>query len=358
MKVALVAPSSVRCSSSVERRVEALARGLAHAQVEVEVVKADPAIRSIRASERDGVVTVRFPAANHGLGLGAAPGLWEYVRQHAGCWDVVHLHAYRGPFSVATGGELSRRLIFTPHAPIQRLMRWPYAPIVGAIVDRAARIVALSRAEAELIRNIFPRAAQRVESMPMGVDTAAIEAARPLDHPAQVVVAGGRLERRLERAIAAMASLDRQFRLVILGDGSATRRLQRYAHDLRVSERVDFMGHTSASLHYRWLRTARVFVTLTNADASGSELLEALTAGAAVVASNVQAHREAAELTAGSGVRFVEPECSPLELADAIAEVAEAGLPADAGLKIPSPRSVATSMLGLYGSLNGVGVAQ
>ena len=48
----------------------------------------------------------------------------------------------------------------------------------------------------------------------------------------------------------------------------------------------------------------------------------------------------------------------PLELADAIAEVAEAGLPADAGLKIPSPRSVATSMLGLYGSLNGAGVAQ
>jgi glycosyltransferase involved in cell wall biosynthesis len=356
MKVALVAPGSVRCSSSVERRVEALARGLAQARAEVELVKADPGLRSLHFSEQDGIVTARFPAASHGLGFAAAPGLWEYVRQHAGSWDVIHLHASRGPFSVATGGVLSRRLVFTPHAPIQRLMRWPYAPIVRAIVDRAAGIVALSRGEAELIRDIFPRAAPRVETMPMSVDTSAIEAATPLEYPGQVVLAGGRLDRRLERAIAAMASLDQRFRLVILGDGSAARRLQRYAHDLRVTERLDFVGQASASLHYRWLRTARVLVTLTDGEASGSELLEALAAGAAAVASDLEAHREAAEVTGGSGVRFVEADCSPLELADAIAEVAS--VPPAARLSTPSPQAVGESMLGLYGSMVGSGVAR
>jgi glycosyltransferase involved in cell wall biosynthesis len=356
MKVGLVAPSSIRSSSSTERRVEALAGGLAQAGADVEVVKADPVIRFLQVSEQDGVRTARFPAASHGLGFSASPGLWEYVRHQARSWDVVHLHASRGPFSVATGGVLSSRLVFTPHAPIQRLMRWPYAPIVRAIVDRAARVVALSRAQAELIRGVFPHASARVETMPLTVDTAAIEAARRLEHPGEVVVAGGCLDRRLERAVAAMASLDRRFRLVVLGDGPSARRLQRYAHDLRVSERVDFVGPVSAELYYRWLRTARVLVTLTEGEASGSELLKALTAGAGAVASDVEAHREAAEVTGGTGVRFVTPECSPLDLADAIADAAESRIPPAARLRIPSPQAVADTMLGLYRSLVDPGV--
>lgn len=353
MKVALVAPRSTRCSSSLERRVEALARRLAGQGTDVELVTQDPGVRSLRVTERDGVVTRRFPATSRGLAFAAAPRLREHVRQGADTWDVVHLHAARGPFTVATGGVASRRLIFTPHAPIQRLLRWPYAPVVRAVIDRAARIVPLSGVEAELIRDMFPHVANRVQAMPMAVDAAAIQAARPLYYPGRLVLEGGPLGRRTERVIAAMASLDQRFRLVILGRGPATRRLQRYADDLRVAGRVDFVGRVSPSLYYRWLRTARVLVTLTEREPSGAELLEALAAGTSAVAADVAVHREAAAVADNVGLRFVAPECSPLELADAIAAAAEVDIPSSARLRIPSGEAVAETMLALYRSLIG-----
>ena len=52
MKVALVAPGSVRSSSSLERRVGTLARGLARDGVEVEVVAQDPTLQSLRLTAR------------------------------------------------------------------------------------------------------------------------------------------------------------------------------------------------------------------------------------------------------------------------------------------------------------------
>jgi len=352
MKVGLVAPGAVRSSSSLERRIVTLAGGLAHLGIEVEVVAQDPALRSMHASRHDGVVLVRFPATRHGLGFATSPPLWEYVRRHVGSWDIFHLHAARGPFGVAAGAAPSLPLVFTPHACIQRLMRWPHAPAVRAVLDRAARVVALSSAEAELIRGLFPHAAHRVEAMPPAVDLMKIRAAAAFDYPGHAVVASGPLDRHLERAIAAMAALDEYFGLVILGNGSATRRLERYAGDLDVRGRVLFAGGAPASVYYRWLRTARVVVTLADGEPSGSELVEALAAGAAVVASDINVHREAVGASAVEArVRFVEPDCSPLELADAIADLAAAGAAPGDAPAIPSEVTAAETMVALYQSL-------
>jgi glycosyltransferase involved in cell wall biosynthesis len=359
MKLALVASSFAPRLGSLERQVEALARGLARRGVDVEVVTQDGLVRSPRGSEHDGVIITRFPTTLGRPRHAMAPALWEYVRRTARSWDVVHVHTSSGALGLALGGMASRRLVFTPHARIQRLARWPYGPMARAVVERAARTVPLSGVEAELIRGMFPRAANRVRVVPAGVDIVAIEEASPLAYPGRVVLAVGRLERceRVERTIAAMASLDQRFRLVILGEGPATRRLRRYADDLRVSERVDFAGGVSISVLYRWLRTARVLVALTDEEASGLPILEALTAGASAVASDVPVHREVASFAAGAGVRFVAPRCSPLQLADAIADVAEIRVPHSARSKIPSAHAVVESMLAIYGSLTGPRIA-
>jgi glycosyltransferase involved in cell wall biosynthesis len=353
MRLALVTPSFVPRSGSLERHVDALARGLALRGVDVEVVTQDPLVRSPWVSHDDGVVIRRFPTTIGSPRHAMAPALWEYVRRTARSWDIVHVHASRRSLGLAVSGTASRRLVFTPHAPIQRLARWPYVAMARAVIERAAHTVPLSGVEAELIRRTFPRAANRVRAVPVGVDRVEIQRAAPFEHPGLVVLAVGCVERceRVERTIAAMAGLDDRFRLVIVGDGPAIRRLRRYAADLRVSERVDFVGAVSVAVLYRWLRTARVLVTLSDADASALSLLEALTAGASAVASDVPVHREAAAFTAGAGVRFVDPHCSPLQLADAIADVAERPLPASATLKIPSAAGVVESMLALYGSL-------
>jgi glycosyltransferase involved in cell wall biosynthesis len=359
MKVALLASAFDPCSSSLERHVLALARGLARQGVEVDLVAQDTAGRSPRVSEENGLVIRRFPAASRGVRFAATPALREQIRHTAESSDVLHIHARRGPLAVAAGGLASSRLVFTPHAPIQRLMRWPYAPMLRSIAERGAHILTLSHAEAELIRDLFPRAADRVLTMPRGVELDAIQTARPFENPGRVVLAGGSLagNGHVERVIAAMASLDVRLRLVVIADAPSATRLQRYANDLRVGERVDFVLRAPTPVLYRWLRTARVVVTLRDREPSGVELLEALAAGASVVASDTATHREAASLVGGAGVQFVSPESSPLQLADAVAHAAEEDVSSAAQVLIPSDQAAAEDVLAVYRSLGVGGVA-
>ena len=357
MKLALVSSSFEPRSGTVARHVDALSRGLAGRGVEVEVVTQDGSIRTPQVVVRDGVCIRRFPTSIGRLRFGLAPGLWEYLRRTAGSWDVVHLHSSHGAVGLAVGGVPSSRLVFTPHVPVQRLVRRPYGHVARAVIERAAHTVSLSGVEAELIRSSFPRAADRVRGLPTGVDVREIQAASPVAYPGEIVLAVGRLERceRLERTIAAMAGLDPRFQLVIAGDGPGMRRLRRYAGDLRVSGRVHFAGAVSGPAYYRWLRSARVFVTLCDLEPSGFQVLEALSAGASVVASDVPVHREAAWFTSGNGVRLLSSQCSPLELSDAIADIAGVRVPAEAQGTIPAAEAVVAKLLPLYRSLTGGG---
>lgn len=359
MKVTLLASAFDPCSGSLERHVLALARGLALHGVEVELVAQDAAARSRSVSKENGVVIRRFPAASRGMRFAATPALREQISHAAESSDVLHIHARRGPLAVAAGGVASPRLVFTPHAPIQRLMRWPYSAVLRTLAERGAHILTLSRADAELIRDLFPGAAGRVLATCRGVERDAIRTASPFEHGGHVVLAtGGRAENGpVERVIAAMAGLDARFRLVVIADPQSAVRLHRHANDLRVGERVEFVLRAPTPALYRWLRTARVVVTLRDGDASGSELLEAITAGAAVVASDTVAHREAAAVVGGAAVRFVSPECSPLQLADAVAMAAEEGVPPAAEALIPSDRTTAEDVLAVYRSLDAGGIS-
>jgi glycosyltransferase involved in cell wall biosynthesis len=154
----------------------------------------------------------------------------------------------------------------------------------------------------------------------------------------------------VDRAIAAMAGLAPTFELVVIGDGSAHRRLVGHAADLQVSSRVRFAGPVSDGDLHRWLRTARLVVTLSEQEAFGHQVLEGVAAGAQVVASDIPAHREAGEYVSDLGVTFVSPEGSPLEVADAIRSAVT--IPAAPPARpLPSWSDVVDATLALYEQL-------
>jgi glycosyltransferase involved in cell wall biosynthesis len=132
-----------------------------------------------------------------------------------------------------------------------------------------------------------------------------------------------------------MASLDDEFRLVVVGDGPARDRLQAFADDLRVSSRIQFTGPISDAMLHRWLRTARVVVSLPGEWSSGAAVTEACAAGVSVVASDLPIQRHAAERV-GGGVIFVAPRGSPLDVADAIEEASQLSV-------IPNPDLLSSS---------------
>jgi 1,2-diacylglycerol 3-alpha-glucosyltransferase len=356
MRVALVASSFLPELGRLERRVDQLARGLARHGATVEILTQGPAQATFEHCEG---VTVRcFPTAVGPLRFAVAPKLWEVLRLTSGGFDLVDVHTRLAPLAVAVGRTRVRRLVFTPGAPMEVFLAWPYTRASRALIASASQIVCHSATQRDLLYRALPGAAQRIRVVPDGVDTEAIAAARPFDTPAPVVLAVDRLDRPggAGRAIAAMPSLDPKFRLVVVGDGPARDRLRAFAEDLRVASRVRFVGAVPDAILYRWLKTARVVVTLAAEGGSGSQVTEARAGGASVVASDLPSHRSAAEGPGGGHVIFVPPNGSPLDVADAIEEAAGVSVLSSAralGDLPPSCESVIDSTWLLYMQLIG-----
>jgi glycosyltransferase involved in cell wall biosynthesis len=329
MKIALVAASYSPGVGGLARHVDRLARGLAERGADVEVLAPRWLHRAERPVGWDGVLVHRFSEEIEPLRFTTATPLWNALRFAVDSRDVVHVHIDKVPLSLTVARARFHRMVLTPHAPLHSLSAWPYSRAVRTLVASSDRILCLSAAERAVLGKMVPPATGRIDVLPAGVDATAIAATPPYGSPGKVLVAVGALERhrRVDRVIAAIASLDPSFRLRILGDGPDRYRLEGYAADLQVRPRVDIAGPVSDAVLYRWLRTARVMVALAQQESSGVHILEAVAAGVPVVASDIPVHREVAEQIGEGRVIFVPPAGSPLEVADAIAEASHiAGL--------------------------------
>lgn len=350
MRVALVASTFLPELGRLERRVDQLARGLARRGAEVEILTQGPGRSTVHQSEG---VTVRcFPTAVGPLRFAVAPSLSDRLRLTAGAFDVVDVHTRNAALAMAVARTRVRRLVFTPGAPVDAFLGWRYARATRAFIGSTAQIVCHSEVERNLLCRAVPGAADRTRVVPDGVDVKALRAAKPFPTAGVVVLAVDRLDGLtwVRRAIAAMPSLDPEFRLVVVGDGPARDRLLAYAADLGISARVQFAGAVSDAVLYRWLRTARVVITLAGEHGSGSQVTEAGAAGVSIVASDLPIHREAAERPGGSHVIFVAPKGSPLDVADAIEEAARVSV-LPSVFSRPSWQTVVDSTMTLYEGL-------
>jgi glycosyltransferase involved in cell wall biosynthesis len=349
MNVALVAPPSAAHPGALERHVRTLARGLVSHGVAVELLSQgrDPGTTGV--SEVDGVLERRFAASLRNRHLPIAPALSEYLRRTS--FDLVHAHYTHPLLALAAARARPERLVVSPLAPMERLLRWPYSGATRAAVHLATQTICMSHSDAALLSRAIPIATNRVRVLPQGVDVGAIRRARPFPEVSSLILTVGRLvrQKRVDRAIAAIAGLRPSFELIVIGDGPARRRFKAYAADLQVSSRVRFAGWVSDSDLHRWLRTARLLVTLSEQEAFGLQVLEGLAAGIPVVASDIPAHREAASF-ARAEVTFVSPEGSPLEVVDAILNATTTRV-LETEAPIPSWADVVDATLELYEEL-------
>jgi glycosyltransferase involved in cell wall biosynthesis len=356
MRVALVASSYLPERGRLERRVDELARGLAKRGAEVEILTQGAAQHP--PEHREGVIIRRFPTMAGPLRFHGAPRLRDRLRVASPPFDVVDVHTRHLPLAMSVASSRVHPLVVTPGVPMEAFANWRHAGATRAVLGAATQIVCSSEIERGLVCRIVPEARHRTHVLPDGVDVAALRAARPFDIDDLVVLAVDRLDPAtgVGRAIAAMPSLDPEFRLIVVGDGPARARLSAFAADLRISSRVRFVGAVSDDLLFRWLRTARVVVTLPGDRGSGSLVTEARAAGVALVASDLPVHRQAAERPGLGTVVFVAPRGSPLDVADAIEEAAR--LPSSSSTALltssaPSWESVVDSTWRLYRRLAG-----
>jgi glycosyltransferase involved in cell wall biosynthesis len=182
--------------------------------------------------------------------------------------------------------------------PSTSLQRVP-APIRGAIragmralYPRADAVVALSRGVGDELARMIPGVAGRLAVIPnAGMDAAvappAVRAPRPPD-AAPVLVACGRLvpQKGYPVLLRALARVREQVpaRLQILGEGPLRAELGELAASLGVDDAVAFEGFQADPA--AWMGAADVFVLSSQYEGFGNVIVEAMAAGAPVVATD------------------------------------------------------------------------
>jgi glycosyltransferase involved in cell wall biosynthesis len=106
----------------------------------------------------------------------------------------------------------------------------------------------------------------------------------------------------------------------IIGRGADQDRLAALAATLRHSSDVRILTGVGTPELHRWYRTAAVYVGLSRNEAQSIGTLEAAAAGAAIVASDIPAHRETASYV--RGIELVPIDAGPHEVATAIRRAA------------------------------------
>jgi glycosyltransferase involved in cell wall biosynthesis len=362
MRIAIVCAHYAPFAGGVESHVEEIAHRLADQGETVEVLTHldDPGLP--RTEMREGVLVRRHKVPVTSQHFPVSPAVWAALIRERHRYDVVHAHGYHSAAPLAATMAGASPLVFTPHyhgtghSPLRKAIHVPYRAAGAAIAARSQRIICVSRAEADLFLTHFPSARPRVTVIPNGVDLDRITGARAYPTAGAVVVTGGRLQsyKQVDRIVEAMALTPPELRLVVTGDGPERGALEALADERGLRERVRFIGRVEPERLYRWYASAEVFCSMSSNEAMPVTILELLAAGARVVASDIPAHRDIRDRTAGA-ITIVPLDADPETLARALTRARnEPSAPAQ---RIPTWDEVTARTLDVYRELASAAVA-
>lgn len=175
-------------------------------------------------------------------------------------------------------------------------------------IERASALICISQATADDLADVYPGAEQRSRVIHLGVDT------KPQDHPPPALSGvrpfflfvgergGYKNFPALAKAFASSTLLAPDYQLVCCGGGALTRAERAQLAALGIGSRVRQVRANDQSLDSLY-RSATALVYPSVCEGFGLPLLEAMTRGCPVLASQAAALRE----VAGPAARFFDP---------------------------------------------------
>jgi glycosyltransferase involved in cell wall biosynthesis len=239
--------------------------------------------------------------------------------------DLVHAHWTLSGASASAGRPVHRRpVLATLHgSDIFRVTKSPVgAWLTRQVLLRADRVMAVSRALMDpAVRLGVPP--NKFVVIPDGVDTGRFTPIPSSEREDIVLFVGSLIERKGARhLLAAMPEVFRSlphYRLVLVGDGPQEQMLKALAEDVRISDRLSFLGFQPQEEVRRWMQKARLLALPSLEEGLGVVLLEALACGTPVVASRVDGIPEVISPEVGALV----PPADPAALGAAIRRMLE-----------------------------------
>ena len=206
--------------------------------------------------------------------------------------DIVHIHSPY-PLGEVSAWLLQRRapLVITHHSDVVRQQGWLrlYGPLLHRVLRTVDRIVATSPRYIETSPWLGP-VREKCVVVPLGVDHRRFAPPPdPFDGPSTLLFVGRlRYYKGLDTLLEALTNLD-DVHFTVVGDGPMRSPWERMAADLRIAERVRFVGQVDDADLPSFYHQAHLYVLPANAraEAFGIALMEAMASGLPCITTEV-----------------------------------------------------------------------
>ena len=264
----------------------------------------------------NGVRVVRFSRGTIGR-TGFHPRVWDFLMNAdvAKSFDIVHVHGYHTLIAYEAGLFCNSHhipFVFTTHyhgkghTDARDVLFHAYGLVGKRLYDWCDKAVCVSQYERSLVARDFQVDEEKYIIIPNGgKDYPPLDVQRRRD----VVLYVGRLVdyKGLDHVLQAMSMLKKEARhieLRIVGDGPDKDRLEGIARTLGLEKQVVFVGRIPEEELNREYRTAAALVLLSNAEAYGLVVAEALTCGTPCIVTKAAALTEFTEEPGCFGVDY------------------------------------------------------
>lgn len=359
----MVTPRSPLGQGGVERHVREVSTRMAAAGIEVEVLCADAEIERERAELHAGVLVRTVRAWPRGRDYFLAPAVWSRI--DPAVWDIVHVQSYHTLVApLAMGRALRCRLpyVVTFHggghsSQARNRLRGMQMRLLGPLLRRAARLVAVARFEIEEYGSMLRIPGGRFALIPNGTELEPADESLPAAEPEGTTLATiGRLERykghhRVLDALPTVLRQDPSARLLVVGTGPYEAELRRRAEELGVDRAVEFTSVEPGDPGgmAKLLGGVSVVVLMSEFETHPLVALEAAAARRRIVVADASGLRE---IAADGFAHPVDPASTPEQIGAAILEELSKPLPQRAP-DLFSWDDCTTALIDLYGSILG-----
>jgi len=298
MKILQVCPRYSPYMGGVERVVKNVAEYLVKQNHQVTVYSTDPSKRLPEVRTVKGVNVRRYfaLAPNENYHLPHPKMLMHLLGEQC---DVTHIHSVHD--LTALTAHMSHKLsansalVISPyyhgkgHTRLTQVLWITYRSVVREILKDANAIIVNSKAEKDVIDRAFRPSCQTFVVYD-GISLNEIKNAEPFTFNAEnkILLYVGRLERykNIHVAISSLKFLPENYQFYIIGSGPFKPFLQDLVGSNGLWKRVHFLGFQPDVDVYRWLKTADVFLLLSEVESFGMTCIESLAASTPVIAND------------------------------------------------------------------------
>lgn len=284
----------------IETHVQEISERL-NSHFDVEVLTTDPLGDLPPKDIINGVTVRRFKSWAPNDAYYFSARLKKYLAANVNDDDIVHAHGYHAfPALYAAQTKRKNRLVFTPHFHgrghtfLRDLFLRAYKPIGRRIFASADRVVCVSNYEKHLITKSFKGVEERISVIPNGVNLREFKNLNKQQNPNRTILCVARLEKYkgIGFLLDVLPKLPNDICLEIVGKGPYEENLKKQVVLNGIKRRVAFFEDLPRQLLLQKFANADLFVLLSEYEAYGIVVAEALAAKTPCIVSRTSALQE------------------------------------------------------------------